>query len=115
MSAVGSRILIIQDGRISVTAGTSASTPIVAALWSLLNDARLNAGKKQLGNLNHLIYTMAKDHPAAFNAVTEGNNKCTIGAQCCQYGYGNTQGYDAVNGFGTPNYEEIRKYVMALP
>jgi tripeptidyl-peptidase I len=86
----------------------------VAAVWSLLNAARLDEGKKPLGNLNHLIYTMAHLHPQAFKPVVAGNNKCTIGT-CCEYGYGNAHGYDAVNGFGTPNYVEMLKYIKTLP
>jgi tripeptidyl-peptidase I len=39
-------------------AGTSASTPIIAAMLSLLNNDRLAAGKKTLGFFTPSIYKM---------------------------------------------------------
>jgi len=115
VAAVGDRILIIIGGSISVTAGTSASTPIFSGVVTLLNDYRLNAGKKPLGFLNPLLYQMAAEHPAAFGLITMGNNKCTLG-QCCAYGYGaNYQGWDPVTGLGVPNYQEMINYIKTLP
>jgi len=115
VAAVGDRILIIIGGGISVTAGTSASTPIFSGIITLLNDYRLNNGKKPLGFLNPLLYQMAADRPAAFSLVTMGNNKCTLG-DCCMYGYGaNYQGWDPVSGLGLPNYLEMLAYIKTLP
>jgi len=111
VSAVGSRILIVISGAISVTAGTSASTPIFAAIVTLLNDARVSAGKKPLGFLNQLLYQAPAN---AFTIINEGNNKCTIGT-CCKYGYGNTNGYSAVNGLGTPIFANLLTYALSLP
>jgi len=115
VAAVGDRILIIINGGISVTAGTSASTPIFSGIVTLLNDYRLNNGKKPLGFLNPLLYQMAAERPKSFNLVTMGNNKCTLGA-CCMYGYGeNYQGWDPVTGLGLPNYMEMLAYIKTLP
>jgi len=113
VSAVGDRILLIDGGAVSVSAGTSASTPVFAAVAALLNDRRFNQGKKQLGFLNPLLYTMAQKHPAAFNDITSGDNRCTIGT-CCTYGYGATEGWDPVTGLGTPNWPEMVKYIDTL-
>jgi len=110
VSAVGSRILIVIGGAISVTAGTSASTPIFSAITTLLNDARVSAGKKPLGFLNQILYQAPAN---AFTIINEGNNKCTIG-QCCKYGYGNTNGYSAVNGLGTPVFNNLLAYALSL-
>jgi tripeptidyl-peptidase-1 len=38
---------------------------------SLLNEARLNAGKPAMGFLNPFLYA----HPTAFTDVTKGSNK----------------------------------------
>lgn len=113
-SAVGDRILIIRGQRIDLGAGTSASTPIAAALIALLNDARFQLGKSQLGFLNPVLYKMYSDDPTTFNGkfctgatsatnfnfaiiidVTSGDNRCSIN-NCCQYGYGAIKGWDAV-------------------
>jgi len=115
VSAVGDRILIIQNGAIGVTAGTSAATPIFSGLVTLLNDARLNAGKKPLGFLNPLFYKMASAAPKTFTVIKEGNNKGTI-QSVCKYGYGcNENGWSPVTGLGVPAYPEMLKYVLSLP
>lgn len=46
--------------------GTSASTPIVSAMISLLNDARVQSGKSTLGFLNPMLYKMYADNPNTF-------------------------------------------------
>jgi len=51
--------------------GTSASSPAFAGIISLLNDARIAAGKPPLGFLNPLIYSIGN---RAFNDITVGNN-----------------------------------------
>jgi tripeptidyl-peptidase-1 len=113
VSAVGDRILIVEDATVQVTAGTSASTPIFAGVVSLLNDYRLSNGKTPLGFLNPLLYQMAAAQPSTFNDVTEGDNRCTEGS-CCKYGFDAGPGWDAVTGLGTPNYANMLQYVQTL-
>jgi tripeptidyl-peptidase-1 len=36
--------------------GTSASAPVVGAILTLVNDARLSAGKKPIGFINPTVY-----------------------------------------------------------
>ena len=50
--------------------GTSAATPVTAAVFAKLNDIRFKAGKPSLGFLNPFIYKNNK----AFNDVTTGCN-----------------------------------------
>jgi len=114
VSAMGARILIVDGGEIAVTAGTSASTPIFAAVMSLLNDYRLSNGKAPLGFLNPLLYQMAQDQPQSFKPIILGNNKGTIGVEC-EYGYGNSWGWSPTTGLGTPNYAEMLAYIQTLP
>merc|ERR1712072_1301686 len=51
-------------------AGTSCASPTAAALFSLLNDLRLQNGQSTLGFLNPLIY----ENTDAFFDVTTGSN-----------------------------------------
>merc|ERR1712151_1229524 len=51
-------------------AGTSCASPTAGALFSLLNDVRLQNGKSSLGFLNPLIY----QHKSAFNDITTGSS-----------------------------------------
>jgi len=115
VSSVGARILVINYGSISPSAGTSASTPIFAGIATLLNDRRLNAGKKQLGFLNPLLYQMGAKFPSAFQDIASGDNRCTLGGTCCRYGYGAIPGWDPTSGWGTPNFGEMAKYIDSLP
>jgi tripeptidyl-peptidase-1 len=66
ISAVGARTLIINGKTVFVVEGTSASTPIIASMISLLNDARLAMGKTPLGYLNPVLYKVQADTPTAF-------------------------------------------------
>jgi len=106
--------LTIQSGSLAVTAGTSAATPIIAGIITLLNDYRLNAGKKQLGFLNPMLYQAKAANPNTFNVINAGNNKGTIGT-VCTYGYGCWNGWSPVTGLGSPNYMQLLNYIKTLP
>jgi len=119
ISAVGENIYIVQGGDPQYNGGTSASTPIVSSVITLLNDWRLNHGKSPLGFLNPMLYQMAQAKPSAFNDIVKGNNTCTgwgKGDPCCpNAGYCATPGWDPATGLGTPNFGEMLEYVMSLP
>ena len=43
------------DGQFHLVYGTSASAPVVASMITLINDARITAGKKPVGFLNPMV------------------------------------------------------------
>ena len=43
------------DGEFELVFGTSASSPVVGSIITLLNDARLSVGKSTVGFLNPLV------------------------------------------------------------
>lgn len=45
-----------RNGNVTTIGGTSASSPTVAAIFALVNDALLAAGKPQLGFVNPWLY-----------------------------------------------------------
>jgi len=96
----------VNAGAFEGVAGTSASCPVVAGVFALLNDARLSAGKPPMGFLNPFIYQNA----AAFNDVTSGKNNEGSGN-----GFTAIKGWDAASGMGTPNYAKLIAAVKALP
>jgi len=116
ISAVGCQVLNVMGGQISWEGGTSESTPIMAGIISLLNDWRLNNGKKPLGFLNYLLYEMGSEFPQAYNDITVGNNTCTGWEMdtCCKWGYSAQAGWNPTVGFGTPNFPNILQYVQKL-
>jgi len=55
-------------------AGTSCAAPVFSGVVALLNDVRLQNGKKPLGYLNPLLYHIAKNYPTGFTDITKGSN-----------------------------------------
>jgi tripeptidyl-peptidase-1 len=113
VGAIGQNVLIVMGGQWQVTGGTSASTPIVAGVFTLVNNWLLNNGKPQLGFVNPLLYRMAADQPNTFNKITQGANRCTEDA-CCKYGFeANPDGtWNPATGLGSPNYLNIISYLQ---
>lgn len=112
ISAVGSRLLVVSGGGVGVSAGTSASTPIIASIVALVNDARMKLGKPPVGFFNPLFYQMVAQCPTCFRDVVSGSNRCT-NSRCCHWGYYTAHGVDAVTGAGTPVVSEWIKYLTA--
>ena len=62
--------------------GTSASTPVMAAMVSLVNSRRLLAGKSNLGWINPALYSVAASSPEIIlNDVVTGENNCVAGGE----------------------------------
>ena len=99
---------IISSGQVMGVAGTSAATPVTAAVFALLNGIRLGAGRPALGWLNPFIYQNA----AAFHDVTHGSNNAGLKGI---YGFFAIKGWDAASGVGTPNLAALKTAVDALP
>jgi subtilase family serine protease len=89
--------------------GTSASSPALAGLISLVNEARLAAGLGSLGFLNPLLYRAATVAPQVFNDVTQGDNRCTH-QYCCEFGWTAAPGWDPVTGLGSLNFGEFYQF-----
>ena len=82
-------------GATFAAAGTSASCPIAAGIFSNINAARLAVGKGSIGWANPFIYEKGNSF---FNDVTIGNNKYP-----CPQGFFATPGWDPTTGFGSVN------------
>jgi len=116
IAALGTGILIILDGGDSAIGGTSASAPIVAGVFTLLNDHALTVDKKPLGPMNQLLYQWGANNPDAFQDVTVGDNACTESGcaldECI--GFSCAPGWDPVTGWGSPNYSKMLGYLTEL-
>jgi len=93
----------------SVFGGTSAPTPVFAAMVALLNQYLVSTGVQAqpgLGNINPTLYALAQSAPVAFHDITSGSNivPCQTGTPDCStgaFGYSAGAGYDQVTGLGS--------------
>ena len=76
---------------------------------SLLNEARLKAGKPQMGFLNPFLYA----NPDAFFDVVKGTNAYGRGPFPSKYGFACAAGWDPATGLGTPHFDKLLAASMA--
>jgi len=108
MAALATGYTVVANGdALPQVAGTSCSTPVVAGIFSLLNDLRLSQGRPPLGFLNPFIYR----HPEAFNDIVDGHSS---GCKFTSMGYNTRKGWDPVTGLGTPDYQKLATAVRNL-
>ncbi|KAI1435443.1 peptidase S8/S53 domain-containing protein [Xylaria sp. CBS 124048] len=94
------------DGGLEAFSGTSAATPLLGAMITLINGERLKAGKGPVGFLNSVFY----EHPEIFDDAVEGHQ---IG--CATDGFSAVEGWDPTTGLGVPNYIRMKDVFMSLP
>lgn len=94
LAAQGQRVAFIWNGTDIILDGTSVSTPLVAGILTLVNDALIAKGKSPLGFLNPWLYTIGH---LALTDVTSGS---TPG--CNVDGFPAAKGWDVASGWGTP-------------
>ncbi|KIM43044.1 hypothetical protein M413DRAFT_26249 [Hebeloma cylindrosporum] len=102
LSTNGANHVIIVDGQFELVFGTSASSPVVGSIITLVNDARL-----AVVFLNPLIYSAI--FRGAFNDITTGGNQ-----GCGTPGFTATKGWDPVT-VGTPNLKKLIVLALLLP
>ena len=109
MSAFGHGIPVLHHGRVVKMDGTSASSPIVAAILSLINEKRVRENHPPLGFVNPLLYSMQKASSGVYRDIVDGNNACGNHEQrpCCKDGYSASEGWDPVTGLGAILYSEF--------
>lgn len=106
ISANGAKYLVRVDGQYAHVFGTSASAPVVAAIFSRINEERARIGKGPVGFVNPTLYA----HPEVLKDITEGGNQ-----GCNTPGFTAVRGWDPVTGLGTPDYKKLLKLYTSLP
>src|SRR5262249_38157246 len=119
------------DGGLSDDDGTSASTPLWAALVSQIDTIFHDQGLPNLGFMNDLLYQADAVAPGSFNDIVFGNNITafalggpisntdtksgkTIDVTLTGYGYHAGPGYDLTTGLGTPNGTLLARALTAI-
>lgn len=90
--------------------GTSASTPVVGGMLSLINDQRLKKGLPPLGFLNPRLYNLKGQ--ALFD-VTEGCHLSCLDEVVQGKGFCAAPSWDPVTGWGTPNYPALLSALLS--
>jgi tripeptidyl-peptidase-1 len=110
VSVVGFNYTVANGGELeSADAGNAA---VFAGMITLINDARLAAGKKPLGFLNQALYSL---DASVWNDIVTGDNKCTSDAEyCCTEGFSAAKGWDPVSGLGSPKFQALKTALVAL-
>lgn len=96
--------------------GTSASTPLWAAIITLLNDYEASKGRPSLGFLNVWLYGLKS---GLKDIVTGGNSAgaCNLLSGCTlpkTLGYNVTVGWDPVTGLGSPIFKQLTQALDAM-
>lgn len=97
------------------------AAPLVAAMFSRVNNERLAKGKKVLGFINPALYKNA----SLFNDIVIGNMDGSYHSGNCRGGPGSNangngftavEGWDSISGLGTPtSYPDLLEYFIKLP
>lgn len=112
VSALALNYVIALAHNLTAVSGTSASSPVVAGMISLVNSARVAAGKSTLGWINPAIYQYAH---LFTRDITSGDNRCVADATiCCEHGFYATEGWDAVTGFGSIDFPRFKEVMTGL-
>lgn len=109
IAAQAYRYHVMDTGQDELIGGTSASSPVVAGIFSLLNNARLQAGKPPMGFLNPWLYE------TGFQGLTDiiygGSRGCSggpgNGVMVPYASWNATEGWDPATGLGTPLFDKL--------
>jgi tripeptidyl-peptidase-1 len=112
VSLLANSYIILANGSFWVVSGTSASSPVMAGMVSLINSYRKEAGLSTMGFINPFLYTY---YASFINYITYGNNSCTASSICCSHGYSAVSGWDPVTGLGSVNFTSFYTAAMSSP
>jgi len=104
VAMAGHNYEVVISGKVYSVSGTSASSPVVAAMASLVNAKLKSNGGSSIGFINPTLY---KAGSGSFNSITQGNNKCTASTVCCSQGFTATSGWDPITGLGSVDYAKF--------
>jgi tripeptidyl-peptidase-1 len=103
IAGLGEGYQVYTEGQVESVGGTSCSSPMFAGLVSLINDARIQAGKPTMGFLNPFLYQCT----GCFFDVVQGSNAIDRNGLPQTYGYAAATGWDAATGLGTPHFDKL--------
>jgi len=115
VALIGVQYEVVIQNTMQSLYGTSCSTPVFAAMITLINTARLEKNLSSIGFINPTLYSAGMNQSIElFNDVTSGNNSCCAdrsagGPTCCKAGFRAASGWDPVSGWGSVKYPDLLK------
>lgn len=103
LSMTSSSFAVFDKGDVQGVSGTSTATQLAAALFAMINDARIAAGQPVLGFLNPILYSHFAPAKTPFYDIVEGT---TYG--CGDNAFVAAPGWDAASGLGAPLFDAVR-------
>ncbi|KAG5930802.1 hypothetical protein E4U53_002114 [Claviceps sorghi] len=111
ISVVGTMFHTIVNGQPMLLQGTSASTPVLAAMIALINDARIRKKKAPIVHLSKRLYS--KKVRKVLQDITTGQSlSCSFPNGQRPGGWPAAQGWDAMTGLGVPNNFEAFMHAL---
>jgi tripeptidyl-peptidase I len=95
--------------RISV-GGTSASTPTFAAMVSMMNTLRFNAGLPSMGFIHPFLYQIWENNVGAYRDITMNHNQLH---GCCNANFQAVVGWEPVCGLGVPDFSVMSNLALS--
>ncbi|KAF4966254.1 hypothetical protein FSARC_6053 [Fusarium sarcochroum] len=114
ISAAATNFITRVSGQSGALRGTSASTPVIAAMIALINDARVGKGKDVLGWINEVLYS--EEVQAVLQDVAEGESlSCSFRKGGSPGGWPAAKGWDAITGLGVPSdFQKLFDVLVAV-
>ncbi|KAJ6437187.1 protease S8 tripeptidyl peptidase I [Purpureocillium lavendulum] len=108
----GDNVVVVSKGTQGLSGGTSEAAPLVAAMFTRINEERIAAGKPVIGFVNPVLYK----HPEMFNDILIGKQDKggPLRYGCGNDGFSCAEGWDPVTGMGTPIYPKMLEVFMSV-
>src|SRR5213594_444299 len=108
-AAIDGGVLVVNSSpgfaALFIVGGTSAGSPQWAGIGALANQARANASKGPIGDINPVLYAIyhSARYASDFHDITVGND-AVVGSSV---GFAAGAGYDAASGIGSPIVDQL--------
>ena len=108
-AAIDGGVLVVNSSpgfaALFIVGGTSAGSPQWAGIGALANQARANASKGPIGDLNPVLYSIyhSARYATDFHDITVGND-AVVGSSV---GFSASAGYDSASGIGSPIVDQL--------
>jgi kumamolisin len=98
---------VVLSGHWEVDAGTSASAPLMASAFAVLDAAQRAGGRPRLGPLNGLLYRLHARSRQTFFDVVSGANGYNRRVRAWRA----HRGYDLASGLGVPQFAQLARVI----